>query len=178
MPAFASSARFGGLVAPVVLSAAAMLTVVSPAAALDAPRGEVLLRVTGDISVSNDGNAAVFDREMLEALDPVTFETTTIWTDGVQEFTGVSLADLARILGVQSGNLRATAINDYAIDVPVSDAVEGGPIVAYARNGVPMSVRDKGPLWIVYPYDANPDYRSEQIYTRSIWQLDRIEVTE
>ncbi|RYH00603.1 oxidoreductase, partial [Salipiger sp. IMCC34102] len=39
-----------------------------------------------------------------------------------------------------------------------------------------MQVRDKGPLWIVYPYDDTPEYRSEVIYSRSIWQLDRIEV--
>jgi hypothetical protein len=39
-----------------------------------------------------------------------------------------------------------------------------------------MTVRDKGPLWIVYPYDAKPEYRQELIYSRSIWQLDHIEV--
>jgi hypothetical protein len=54
--------------------------------------------------------------------------------------------------------LRAKAINDYAIDIPLSDAVQGGPIVAYRLDGDTMSVRDKGPLWIVYPYDANADY--------------------
>jgi hypothetical protein len=40
----------------------------------------------------------------------------------------------------------------------------------------PMSVRDKGPLWVVYPFDDVPAYQSETIYSRSIWQLDRIEV--
>ena len=43
-------------------------------------------------------------------------------------------------------------------------------------NGDVMLVRNKGPLWVVYPYDENPEYRSEVIYSRSIWQLDRIEV--
>ena len=66
--------------------------------------------------------------------------------------------------------------HDYAVEIPVSDSVEDGPILAYELNGAPMSVRDKGPLWLVYPYDQNPEYRSEVIYSRSIWQLDRIEV--
>ena len=74
--------------------------------------------------------------------------------------------------------LRATAINNYAIEIPVSDAVNEGPIIAYLMDGKKMSVRDKGPLWIVYPYDANPDYRSEVVYSRSIWQLDRIEFVQ
>ena len=41
-----------------------------------------------------------------------------------------------------------------------------------------MSIRDKGPLWVVYPYDSSADYRTEVIYSRSIWQLDRIEVVD
>ena len=39
-----------------------------------------------------------------------------------------------------------------------------------------MTVRDKGPFWIIYPFDSNPDYQSEVIYSRSIWQLNRLEV--
>ena len=54
--------------------------------------------------------------------------------------------------------------------------MEGGPIIAYMMNGEEMSVRNKGPLWLVYPYDLNHEYRSEVIYSRSIWQLDRIDV--
>jgi hypothetical protein len=156
--------------------AAAFLAQAAPAQTLPAPSGEVLLTVTGDIAVTNADGAAVFDRAMLEAMDPVEFSTTTTWTDGPQVFTGVLLLDLLALLGVTEGMLRATAINDYAVDIPVSDAVEGGPIVAYLLNGAPMSVRDKGPLWIVYPYDAKREYRSEVIYSRSIWQLDRVEV--
>jgi hypothetical protein len=158
------------------LLAAALVAQATPAQTLDAPAGAAVLTVTGEIARTNAEGAAIFDRAMLEAIGPVTFTTTTTWTEGPQVFTGVELADLLATLGVEAGTLRATAINDYAVDIPVSDAVEGGPIVAYLRDGAPMSVRDKGPLWIVYPYDARPDYQTEVIYSRSIWQLDRIEV--
>ena len=153
------------------LGLASVLAVAIGGAAL-AEDDPVLLTVTGlDEPVT-------FNLSQLKALKPETFETTTIWTEGVQSFTGVSLATLMEELGVEDGTVEAKAINDYAVEVPVSDAVEGGPIVAYLLNGEEMSVRDKGPLWIVYPYDANPDYQSEVIYSRSIWQLDRIDVTE
>lgn len=114
--------------------------------------------------------------EDLRSLEEQTFRTETIWSSGLQEFKGVPLKALLDDLGVSQGWLKARAINDYAVDVPVSDAVENGPIIAYERNGTPMSVRDKGPLWLVYPFDSNPDYRTEVIYSRSIWQLDRLEV--
>ena len=58
----------------------------------------------------------------------------------------------------------------------MSDAVEGGPIIAYYTNGEEMSRRDKGPLWVVYPYDSDIAYQTELVYSRSIWQLDRISV--
>ena len=115
-----------------------------------------------------------YDLETLAAMPSVTFRTTTIWTEGDQTFTGVPLSHVLADAGVTGGTLEARAINDYAVRIPVSDAVEGGPIIAYRRNGQDMSVRDKGPLWIVYPFDSKQEYQSEVIYSRSIWQLDRL----
>lgn len=152
------------------------LVAATAAPALEAVKGDVILTVTGTIAQTNAEAAAQFDLAMLQALDPVTVETTTIWTDGVQTFVGVELATLLAVLGAEGRVLKASAINDYAVEIPVSDAVPGGPIIAYLSNGAPMSVRDKGPLWVIYPFDASPAYQTEEIYSRSIWQLDRIEV--
>ena len=41
---------------------------------------------------------------------------------------------------------------------------------------LPMSVRDKGPLFIIYPFDESEDLRSERYYSRSAWQLKHLEV--
>ena len=144
------------------------------AQSLPAPEGEPLLTVTGNIGLTNQGDAAVFDQTMLEAMDPVIITTSTIWTEGVQTFTGVPLAQLVELLGAQGEVMMATAINDYTVEIPREDWVENGPVVAFLNNGEPMSIRDKGPLWIIYPYDDNPDYQTEVIYSRSIWQLDQI----
>lgn len=160
----------------VVAMGMALVAVQAAAEDLPVPKGEIVLAVSGDISLRNQADSAVFDMEMLRDLGEVTFATTTPWTDGVQEFTGVSVQVLAETLGVTEGTIKATAINDYAIDIPVSDAVEGGPILAYLQNGEPMSVRDKGPLWLIYPYDLNEAYQAEVIYSRSIWQLVRLDV--
>ncbi|GAA0285192.1 oxidoreductase [Rhodovulum strictum] len=145
-------------------------------APLPSPSGPVVLTVTGEIAVANDGAAAVFDMDMLRALPATTIRTTTIWTTGKLDLTGVPLDALLARLGVEGGRLTATAINDYAVEIPVSDAVPGGPIIAYLENGAEMPRRKRGPLWIVYPYDDSPAYRTDVIYSRSIWQLDRIDV--
>ena len=135
---------------------------------------QTLLTITGN----GIAEPITLDKAALESMGEQSFETTTIWTEGVQSFTGVSLVALLQSLGVSEGVLLASAINDYTVEIPVSDAVENGPIIAYERNGKDMSIRDKGPLWVVYPYDANIDYQTEVVYSRSIWQLDRIEVSE
>lgn len=163
---------------PILAPLACALLIAAPAFAddLPAPTGEIVLTVTGKIGVTNQDGAAVFDLDMLKAMGEVTFQTSTPWTEGVQSFTGVPLDALLQSVGVTEGTLTATAINDYAAEIPVSDAVAGGPILAYLQNGNPMSVREKGPLWVVYPYDAKDDYQAEVIYSRSIWQLSSIDV--
>jgi hypothetical protein len=161
-----------------VLAFAVIVALPVSAKDLSVPEGDVILTVSGPLETTNVNGTAQFDLEMLEALDATTFETSTIWTEGEHSFIGVSLAVLADWLGLEGDRLRATAINDYAIEIPLTDAVEGGPIVAYRMDGDIMSVRDKGPLWIIYPYDSNADYRTEVVYSRSIWQLDRIKVVE
>lgn len=140
--------------------------------AVSAKADEALLEVKrGDI-------IEALSRADISAMPATEFTTSTLWTKGEVRFTGVLLKDFVDAFDLKGKPLTATAINDYAVDIPAEDAVEGGPIIAYLMNGQEMSPRDKGPLWIVYPYDSNVEYQSETYYSRSIWQLNRISVAE
>ncbi|MBD1204957.1 MAG: molybdopterin-dependent oxidoreductase [Rhodobacteraceae bacterium] len=143
---------------------------------LPVPSGDVVLTITGSIAETNADDVARFDLAMLQDLTATRIETTTIWTEGPQVFEGVSLIALIDALGAEGSVIAASALNDYTVEIPLSDAIPGGPILAYAQNGEPLSVRDKGPLWVVYPYDSKPEYQSEVIYARSIWQVKRMEI--
>lgn len=120
-----------------------------------------------------------YDLAELMALPVADFTTTTPWTDGPQHFTGVPVSALLDDAGIADGAIHATAVNDYAVTLEVEavrpDAEGDGPIIAYLTNGSQMSLRDKGPLWLVWPYDAGPEYRAEVVYAGSIWQLERIQ---
>ncbi|SOC04845.1 hypothetical protein SAMN05877809_103320 [Rhodobacter sp. JA431] len=150
------------------------------------PQGPVLLTVQGALAVSNAMASSVgdapplrqarFDDQMLAEMPRNSFSTSTIWTSGVIEFEGVDLLTLMNRLGVTDGRLRIRAINDYIAEIPVDELRPGSPLLADRRDGQPMSIREKGPLWLVYPYDSMPEYRNEVAYARSVWQVDRIEV--
>lgn len=111
----------------------------------------------------------------LHDLPVIVIETTTPFTDGRQRFAGVALH---AVLGEVEPNavLLLRALNDYVVSIPVAEITEQVPIIAYERNGTRMSVRDKGPLWVIYPFDDGPDYQNELSYSRSIWQLVEITV--
>ncbi|MGY6411238.1 MAG: oxidoreductase [Alkalilacustris sp.] len=112
----------------------------------------------------------------LRALGETEITTATPWTDGVVRFTGVTLA---RLLGddVPPGStLRLIALNDYASEMPAADVDANAPVIAYWMNGRPMSIRDKGPFWVIFPFDQGEQFQSEMVFSRSVWQLVRIEI--
>lgn len=112
----------------------------------------------------------VWTMDDLRALPAQVIETTTPFTDGQQRFDGVPLRS---VLGdvAQGDVVTLVAVNEYAVTIPVAEITETVPIIAFERNGSPMSVREKGPLWIIYPFDDDVAYQNELTYSRSIWQL-------
>jgi hypothetical protein len=162
-------------------TALALLLAVAPAGAapdaLPAPTGEVLLTVGGDIARTNGDGIARFDDAMLATLPQVSFTTSTIWTkDRVITFTGPTLSAILEAVGAEAGTVRARAVNDYVVEFATGEIGSEAPVVARLIDGARFGLRENGPLWVVYPYDAAPEYRSELVYARSIWQLVELTV--
>lgn len=145
------------------------------ALALDAPTGPVVLTVKGSISNTNAGDTAQFDLAMLEALKGRKGEMETPWTEGKVTFEGPFLREVLSAVGTTGANLKVRALNDYAAEVPAEDA-KLDTILATKLDGKPMSVRDKGPLMLVYPFDLDADLYNEKYFSRSVWQIKEIEV--
>jgi hypothetical protein len=146
------------------------------AASLATPAEKPILTISGKISVTNKDKTAQFDRAMLESLGLVIVETTTPWHEGKVKFEGVSMDKLMKQVGANGQRLVVVALNDYTTEIPIEDFGKFNVILAIKRNGEYMSVRDKGPLFIIYPYDSNPDLKSQTYYARSAWQVARIDV--
>lgn len=163
-----------------IASILTLLLVLVPASlsaeTLPRPQGEVILTVVGRISNTTAPGRAEFDRSALEALKQHQIRTTSVWTDGVGTFEGPLLCDLLDRVGATGETLMARALNDYAVEIPIEDCRKYPVLLALKRNGRDLHRRDKGPIWIVYPRDDHPELQSEQINTRWVWQLERLEV--
>ena len=140
------------------------------------PTGKPILTISGDISEKNAGDTAQFDRAMLEKLGLVTIETTTPWYQGSMKFEGVPMDKLMADVGAKGQRVVAYALNDYTTEIPMEDFTKHHAILALKRNGEYMPVRDKGPLFVVYPYDSDPELKSQTFYSRSAWQVARLVV--
>jgi len=153
-----------------------LLATALPAHALQPPTGPVVLTVGGRVRMPNDGAHAQFDMTMLEALPQTSFTTRTPWYAQARRFTGPLLRDVLSAAGAQGALIRLAALNDYRVDMPFEDAQRYDVIVARLLDDKPMSVRDKGPLFVIYPFDSRPELRGAVYYSRSAWQLRKIDV--
>lgn len=129
-----------------------------------------ILAVTGRVDQTR-----TFTLRQLQALGTTTITTSTAWTDGTHVFEGVLARDVLAAVGpIASTLVTALALNDYQADIPLSDFTAYDIIFAWSMDGVPMTRRDKGPLWIVYPRDAVPQLQDERYEHRWVWQLNRL----
>jgi hypothetical protein len=148
----------------------ACLAVPASAANVDKPQGDVILTVSGNVDAG--GNKEVeFDRAMLEGMTHAVVKTSTPWFDGVSEFEGVRMDELMKTVGADGKTLVAVALNDYASELPIEDFAKHGVVLAWKRNGKDMDISEKGPLFVVYPYDSDPTLQAQMYYARSVWQV-------
>lgn len=146
------------------------------AQSLTQPTGPVILTVSGQVGITNGADVAEFDLEMMDALEQRVTLTETPWHEGQQEFTGPRLSDVMAAAGASGSELRIIAVNDYSATMPWAD-IEAAPVILATRhNGAEMSVRQHGPLFVIYPFDEQPELRNEVYFSRSVWQVAAIEV--
>lgn len=128
------------------------------------------------LTVTSSSGTVTYDRSELEAMGLVSVKTATPWNEGVVEFEGVPFTVLLAQAKAEGTMATVIALNDYSVDVPVSDFDDFGTILAIKRNGEYMPVDDQGPFFVIYPFDANPVLQKQPYYGRAVWQVKAISV--
>ena len=143
---------------------------------LPRPEGPVILTVDGAITHTNAPGAAEFDLAMLEQLGLVRLRSWTPWNEGEADFEGISAQRLMEAVGATGSTVQARALNDYESIIALADFVRYPVLLATRVDGRQLTVRNKGPIWIVYPWSAHPELDDLPTRRKSVWQLRSLRV--
>jgi len=125
---------------------------------------------------SNTGIEMALTEAELMALPQTDINTENEFVDGMTRFSGPLGRDLVALMGGGGTSVVLTAVNDYAVEVPVEDFNAYDVVFAVSANDVRFSRRDKGPIWVVYPMSDNKELQDPVYNARLIWQLVRMEL--
>lgn len=131
------------------------------------------------LSVRHGDELVHIDAQQFEQLPWRRIDTSTAWTDGVQRFEGPLVRDVLAAAGVtpeKAATVTLVAWNDYQIKVAAEDYYLWDVILARTLDGVPLTLADNGPLWVVYPRDSVPALADSRYDHRWVWMLQRMEV--
>lgn len=146
-----------------------------PSAALERPSGPVVLTIRG--AGQPGPTEASFDMAMLAALPQHRIVTQTPWYSKPRSFSGPLMREVLAAAGAMGGErARLVALNDYRVEIPLDDVRRQDVILARLLDDKPMSVREKGPLFVMYPFDREPQLRTSLYFSRCVWQLKSIEL--
>jgi hypothetical protein len=67
---------------------------------------------------------------------------------------------------VKGESMNPIALDDYQAKIPFSDATDYDVILAHQMDGKTLTPKDKGPLFVVYPYDSKAGIAGRPFYER------------
>lgn len=140
--------------------------------------GSTLLTVTGPDVNTGETITHTFDRAAIDGLTQYTITTNTPWYDNSSNFEGPRFTDVLNAAGIKGNAFKVSALNDYSATLPLEDIEKYSVILATKLNGETLRVRDKGPLFVMFPFDDFPEIQTEANYGRSVWQVKSIEAVE
>ncbi|MCP5169596.1 MAG: hypothetical protein H6999_07555 [Hahellaceae bacterium] len=118
------------------------------------------------------GETLRVSREQIDALPQHLVDSSQAGREG--RFRGPLVRDFLAWAGVKSSEIEITAFDDYVVQIPRTLWEDYDSIFATVRNDEVMRIRDKGPLWLIFPWDTRPELRDERYYNLSIWQIKMI----
>jgi len=149
-----------------------------PGDAISVPTGDVILTINGDISQKNSGDALQFDLATLESIGLVEYDVDDPFVKKNIVYSGVLMSQLLKVAGASSEatTLTLTALDDYSVDMKISDVVKWPILVALKADGGYMPIDKNGPLISIIPYNDFPELDHLTYDAVWVWSLSEITV--
>jgi hypothetical protein len=138
--------------------------------------GQPIYVITGNIAAEH-GPAKAIAAEDLETIGYREIDTRVLTLgDQKRHVKGVLARDVIKYAGGKGESLKIQALDGYAIDIPMSDIEDYDVVIATEIDGKKLSVRDRGPAWMIYPVSQHPELDESVYESRSVWQIKSIEI--
>ena len=167
-----------GCAHPSPVAAAVVVTTPAPRAPderLPAPAGEPVLTITGRVERTNVEHTVRLDEDGLDSLGRVRIELYEPWVKQRMSFQGVWLADVLGATGIDdaAASLHLTALDNYQVDIPITDVRAGGVLLATRTgDGGAIPIAEGGPIRIVFADGVASGANANQW----IWSVTTIDV--
>ncbi|NVD08589.1 hypothetical protein FCU94_17220 [Vibrio sp. JPW-9-11-11] len=144
------------------------------AAALPGTTGDPILWISGAITQTNSDTGAILDEAMVSQLPQATIRTNNHVVEQVVEYRGPTLASVLDLVGAKGESVKVVAWDDYVVSIPLSEITKYQVLLATHEAGERMTIDDKGPFFVVFPFADYPELRNDYYYSLSVWQVKDI----
>ncbi len=151
---------------------------INPGDPIPAPSEEVVLTVSGDLSVTNVGETLQLDMPTLERLGLVKYSVMDPFLQEDTAYTGLVMSEFADVLGVTDPEqvFHIVALDDYRVDLTLADVQKWQILLATRTNDEYMNVDNSGPTRIIFPYGTDPELDPVKYNDFWIWNIASIQI--
>jgi hypothetical protein len=134
------------------------------------------------LSVTNgrtgaENRTVQFSMRQLLAFEQHEVLTANDFVEGKKLFSGPLARDIVKRADMGPATMvLMTAANDYTVQVPLTEFYDYDVILALSMEGRKFTLRDKGPIWLIYPMSDFAELRDPFYNHHLIWQLVKMEL--
>lgn len=118
-----------------------------------------------------------FTRRDLEAMNWHEVQTGNQFITGQGRFRGPRFVEVLSLIGhAGATRVRLLSAGGDISEIGFAELARYDPILAMEMDGRALTLRDFGPVWVMYPIDDHPELRDSRYNNRLVWQLQVVEL--
>ena len=103
--------------------------------------------------------------------------TNTPWHDDIAKYTGITIQNfLDQYKNGEFSEISISAMNGYAVDADIRTFVNAGAMLVWLMNDAPISVHNKGPIVVIFPWSQNGSLREDIFTSLAVWHVNSIHI--
>jgi len=130
------------------------------------------------VSSTSESINATFTQQQLMQLPQHEIKTNLPWTEDSHTYSGPRLEDVLTSLEAKGEWLTLRALDYYSVSVNINKIKKFNPILALKKDDKLLTVRSKGPIWLILPVDSYPELNAALYNDYMVWHLVKIDVED